>query len=172
MTILLLFEMNKLEKKIAGRKFLTEMIQLDESELLARVLIHRVKAVDSPKWFISATVWLVPLYVLHINKDCQPPQCCALPPPTPQHQPASNWWENHNHYCHLLPAGKVADWGVDCLSHSRLPAMRAGTKQTQREREEWQYWGLSGCPTRVGWSEGRNQQCVEVLSVWGTLSVL
>ena len=56
MTILLLFEMNKLEKKIAGRKFLTEMIQLDESELLARVLIHRVKAVDSPKWFISATV--------------------------------------------------------------------------------------------------------------------
>ena len=32
------------------------MIQLDESELLARVLIHRVKTVDSPKWFISATV--------------------------------------------------------------------------------------------------------------------
>ena len=56
MTILLLFEMNKLEKKIAGRKLLTEMIQLDESELLARVLIHREKAIDSPKWFISATV--------------------------------------------------------------------------------------------------------------------
>lgn len=56
MTILLLFEMNKLEKKIAGRKLLTEMIQLDESELLARVLIYREKAVDSPKWFISATV--------------------------------------------------------------------------------------------------------------------
>ena len=56
MTILLLFEMNKLEKKNCWAEVLKEMIQLDESELLARVLIHRVKAVDSPKWFISATV--------------------------------------------------------------------------------------------------------------------